>query len=138
MIRVLALLVAFSLQPSACIEPAFAQTATPVSGTTLSGKVTQGENNLPMAGALVVIDELRREVRAGEDGTFVFEGVPPGQYHVGVRAEGYTTKRTEVTVGTTPATVNMTIDFDLHFAEVLSVSPNARPQFESGPADHRA
>jgi len=106
--------------------PVFAQT-----GTTLRGKVTQGESNLPMAGALVVIDELRREVRAGNDGNYVFDGVPPGDYHVGVRAEGYSTKRTEVKVGTTPATLNLSIDFDLHFAEVLSVSPNARPQFES-------
>jgi len=100
-------------------------------GTTLRGKVTQGESNLPMAGAQVVIDELRREVRAGDDGSYLFEGVPPGEYHVGVRAEGYSTKRTEVTVGTTPATLDLVIDFDLHFAEVLSVSPNARPQFES-------
>lgn len=106
--------------------PAFAQT-----GTTLRGKVTQGESNLPMAGALVVIDELRREVRAGDDGAYVFDAVPPGQYHVGVRAEGYSTKRTEVKVGTTPATLNLSVDFDLHFTEVLSVSPNARPQFES-------
>ena len=80
---------------------------------------------------MVVIDELRQEVRAGEDGSYRFENVPPGQYHVGVRAEGYSTRRTEVTVGTTPATLNIAIDFDLHFAEVLSVSPNARPQFES-------
>ncbi len=108
------------------VSPALAQT-----GTTLRGRVTQGESNLPMAGALVVVDELRREVRADDDGSYLFEGVPPGQYHVGVRAEGYSTKRTEVTVGTTPATLNLSIDFDLHFAEVLSVSPNARPQFES-------
>lgn len=106
--------------------PLFAQT-----GTTLRGRVTQGENNLPMAGALVVIDELRREVNADNDGNYVFDGVPPGQYHVGVRAEGYSTKRTEVTIGATPATLNLSIEFDLHFAEVLSVSPNARPQFES-------
>ena len=25
----------------------------------------------------------------------------------------------------------MAVEFDLHFAEVLSVSPNPRPQFES-------
>ena len=50
---------------------------------------------------------------------------------VGVRAEGYSTRRAEVTVGTTPATLNLAVDFDLHFAEVLSVSPTARPQFES-------
>jgi iron complex outermembrane receptor protein len=112
--------------PFAAAPPALAQT-----GTTLRGKVTQGDNNLPMAGALVVIDELRREVRADDDGNYVFNGVPPGDYHVGVRAEGYSTKRTEVTVGTTPATLNLAVDFDMHFEEVLSVSPNARPQFES-------
>ncbi len=106
-------------------------TATAQTGTTLRGQVTQGDSNAPMSGALVVIDELRREVRADDSGNYVFDGVPPGQYHVGVRAEGYSTKRTEVTVGATPTTLNFAIEFDLHFAEVLSVSPNARPQFES-------
>lgn len=100
-------------------------------GTTLSGKITQADNQQPLSGTLVVIDELRREVRAGDDGTYRFENVPPGQYHVGVRAEGYSTRRTEVTVASAPATLDIAIDFDLHFAEVLSVSPNARPQFES-------
>jgi iron complex outermembrane receptor protein len=101
------------------------------SGVTLSGTVTQGDNNQPLTGAIVVIDELRREVRTGDNGAFQFENVPPGQYHVGVRAEGYSTRRTEVTVGAQPATLNLTVDFDLHFSEVLSVSPDARPQFES-------
>jgi iron complex outermembrane receptor protein len=100
-------------------------------GTTLSGVITQAENNQPLAGALVVIDELRLETRAGQDGAYRFENIPPGQYHVGVRAEGYSTRRTDVTVGTTPVTLNLAIEFDLHFAEVLSVSPTARPQFES-------
>jgi len=105
---------------------AFAQ-----AGTTLAGVVTQVENGQPMAGALVVIDELRRETRTGADGTYSFTGVPPGEYHVGVRAEGYTTRRTEVVVGSSPATLDLAVEFDLHFAEVLSVSPNPRPQFES-------
>lgn len=100
-------------------------------GTTLSGTVTQADGGQPMAGALVVIDELRRETRTADDGTYRFEGVPPGNYHVGVRAEGYTTRRTEVTVGTSPATLDLSVEFDLHFAEVVSVSPNPRPQFES-------
>lgn len=106
--------------------PAVGQT-----GTSLSGKVLQGETSLPLSGAIVVIDELRREVRADEDGNYRFDQVPPGNYHVGVRADGYTTKRTEVSVGTTPAALNLSIDFDMHFTEVVSVGPNARPQFES-------
>jgi len=100
-------------------------------GTTLSGKITQSGSGQPLSGALVVIDELRLEVRAGEDGSYRFANVPAGEYHVGVRADGYSTRRTEVKVGTAPAELNIAVDFDLHFAEVLSVSPNARPQFES-------
>jgi iron complex outermembrane recepter protein len=122
--RALSLFVLSSLLLGA--SPVFGQT-----GTSLSGVITQAESKQPLSGALVVIDELRLETRAGDDGSFRFENVPPGQYHVGVRAEGYSTRRTEVTVGTTPATLNIEIDFDLHFAEVLSVSPTARPQFES-------
>ncbi len=116
-----------------CFLPAvsFGQTGTAQAGTTLSGRITQTESGQPLSGALVVIDELRLEVRAGDDGSYRFDNVPAGRYHVGVRAEGYSTRRTEVTVGTTPAELNISIDFDLHFAEVLSVSPAARPQFES-------
>ena len=95
------------------------------------GRITQTEGGQPLSGALVVIDELRLEVRAGEDGSYRFENVPPGHYHVGIRAEGYSTRRTEITVGATPVELNISIDFDMHFAEVLSVSPTARPQFES-------
>jgi iron complex outermembrane receptor protein len=105
---------------------AWAQTS-----TTISGRVTQGDNNQPLSGALVVIDELRREVRTGDDGAYKFEGVPPGAYHVGVRAEGYSTRRTEVTVAAQPVSLDLAVSFDLHFTEVLSVSPDARPQFES-------
>ena len=123
------ILTTFCLLPVAfCLLPlsVFAQT-----GTSVSGVITQAENKQPLSGALVVIDELRREVRAAEDGSYSFDNVPPGPYHVGVRAEGYSTRRTEVTVGTTPVTLNIAVEFDLHFAEVVSVSPNARPQFES-------
>ncbi len=100
-------------------------------GATISGTIAQGEGGQPMAGALVVIDELRLETRTDAEGHYTFQGVPPGSYHVGVRAEGYTTRRTEVTVASQPVRLDVAVEFDLHFAEVLSVSPTARPQFES-------
>lgn len=123
--RLRPLLFAICLLPMA-LTSTYGQT-----GTDLFGKITQTESAQPLSGALVVIDELRLEVRAGEDGTYRFTNVPPGNYHVGIRAEGYSTRRTEVKVGATPAELNISIDFDMHFAEVLSVSPTARPQFES-------
>ncbi len=105
--------------------PASAQTGA------LIGKVTRAGSGEPMAGAAVVLEELKREARTGEDGTYRFDGLAPGAYHVSVRAEGYSSRRAEVTVATGTATLDLEVDLDLHFAEVLSVSPNPRPQFES-------
>jgi iron complex outermembrane receptor protein len=104
----------------------FAQTGAP-----LTGRVARADNGEPLAAALVVIDELRRETRTDADGGYRFDGVPPGQYHVGLRADGYSTRRTEITIGDQPVILNLSVDFDLHFSEVLSVSPDSRPQFES-------
>lgn len=99
-------------------------------GASLTGKVTR-DNGDAMAGAAVVIEELKREVRTAADGTYRFENIPPGNYHASVRAEGYSTRRTEVTVRPEGATLDLVVELDLHFAEVVSVSPNRRPQFES-------
>jgi len=96
----------------------------------ISGKVTR-DTGEPMAGAAVVVEELKREVRTVEDGSYRVDNVPPGNYHVSVRAEGYSTRRTEVKVPPEGTTLDLVVELDLHFAEVVSVSPNARPQFES-------
>lgn len=101
------------------------------SGATLTGKVTRAGSGDSMAGAAVVVEELRREARTSADGTYRIEGLTPGEYHVSVRADGYSSRRTEVTVAAAGATQDLEVDLDLHFAEVLSVSPNPKPQFES-------
>jgi iron complex outermembrane recepter protein len=107
------------------VWPAEAQT-----GATLSGRVTRDTGD-PMAGAAVVIEDLKRETRTGEDGAYRFENVRPGSYHVSVRAEGYSSRRAEVTVTPQGATLDLIVELDMHFAEVVSVSPNPRTQFES-------
>jgi iron complex outermembrane receptor protein len=99
-------------------------------GAFITGKVTR-DNGDPMVGAEVVLEELKRSVRASDDGTYRLDNVPPGAYHVSVRAEGYSTRRTEVTVTPDGATLDLVVELDLHFQEVVSVSPNARAQFES-------
>ncbi|MGQ0733809.1 MAG: TonB-dependent receptor [Acidobacteriota bacterium] len=100
------------------------------SGTWVTGKVTRDTGD-PMGGAAVVIEELKREVRTDAEGGYRFDGIPPGDYHISVRAEGYSTRRTEVTVTEGGAALDLVVELDLHFAEIVSVSPNARTQFES-------
>ena len=99
-------------------------------GASLSGKVTR-DNGDVMAGAAVIIEELRREARTDTKGDYRFDNVPPGVYHVNVRAEGYTTRNREITVTPQGATLDLVVELDLHFEEVVSVSPMARPLFES-------
>ncbi|MGE3179132.1 MAG: TonB-dependent receptor plug domain-containing protein, partial [Vicinamibacterales bacterium] len=99
-------------------------------GSSLSGTVTRAGSGDPMAGAAVVIEELRRETRTDSAGVYRFDGLAPGAYHVSVRAEGYSSRRAEVSVDGT-AMLDLEVDLDLHFAEILSVSPNPRSQFES-------
>ena len=96
----------------------------------IAGTVTRDTGD-PMGGAAVVVEELKREVRTAADGSYRFDEVPPGDYHVSVRADGYSTRRTEVTVTPAGATLDLVVELDLHFAEVVSVSPTARSQFES-------
>lgn len=103
--------------------PAFAQGA-------LTGKVTRAGGEA-MAGAAVVIEELRRETRTDADGVYRFDGIDAGAYHVSVRADGYSSRRAEVSVTAAGATLDLEVDLDLHFSEVLSVSPTPRAQFES-------
>lgn len=96
----------------------------------LTGKVTR-DNGDVMVGAAVQLEELKRETVTDATGTYRFEGLAPGRYHVAVRAEGYTSRRAEVEVTAEGGTLDLVVDLDLHFAEVVSVSPAARPQFES-------
>jgi hypothetical protein len=79
-------------------------------GTTLSGTLVDSVTLRPIPNAVVVIDELGRQSRSDGQARFAFEGVPPGEYHLSVRADGYSSRRTEVVVGTTPVTLELTID----------------------------
>jgi iron complex outermembrane receptor protein len=100
-------------------------------GTSLSGRLLNSLSGAPIAGATVTIDELRRDVTSGADGTFTFENVAPGAYHLSVHAQGYSSRRTEVSVKAGTASLDVQVDPELHFEEVISVGPDARSQFET-------
>src|SRR5688572_25070915 len=77
-----------------------------VSGQTggdVSGRLTNSLSGEPIPNATVQIDELNRQAMSAADGTFSFPNVPPGTYHVSVHSQGYSTRRTEVTVTGTAA-----------------------------------
>ena len=98
----------------------------------LEGRLVNSLNGDPLGGATVLIDELKREAVSGPDGAFRFENIPPGAYHLWVRATGYSSRRTEVAVPAAGgAPIELRIDFDLHFQEVASVSAEARSQFDT-------
>ena len=100
-------------------------------GTALRGRLLNSVSGMAVAGATVRLEELRRDTVTAADGTFVFDGVPSGSYHLSVRTEGYSSRRTEVVVPTTTVSIDVPVDPELHYHEVISVSPEPRSQFEA-------
>ena len=108
-----------------------AQTAAQV-GVSLTGRLVNSLSGEPIPAATVTLDELRRQTTSRDDGTFTFDNVPPGTYHVSILAQGYSSRRSEVQVVAGPTTVpDVRVDPELHFQEVVSVSAEARSQFEA-------
>jgi iron complex outermembrane receptor protein len=100
--------------------------------TALSGHLIHAVSRTPIAGATVVLEELRRETVSGSDGAFAFEGIPPGTYHLAVRFEGFSSRRTEIRVaGVDSPPIELLVEPELHFQEVVSVSADARSQFDA-------
>jgi len=95
------------------------------------GTLTNALSQAPIEGATLTIEEITRQTKSAADGTYVFEGVPPGSYHLRVTAVGFLPKRQEITVGATRLTVDVEVGPELHYTDVVSVSPEARNQFES-------
>src|SRR5688572_22578753 len=100
-------------------------------GAPLSGRLVNSLSGDPISAATIVLEELRREAMSAADGTFAFDSVPPGRYHLSVRSEGYSDRRTEVTVSAAATPIEVRVDPELHFQEVISVAADTRSQFEA-------
>jgi iron complex outermembrane receptor protein len=99
-------------------------------GVRVTGLLLNSLTGAPVVGTITV-DELKRDVTSNPDGTFTFEEIPPGSYHLTVRAAKFNTARIEVTIAAAPAPLTLTVDPEIHYEEVVSVSPDARSAFES-------
>lgn len=98
----------------------------------LRGRLVNSLSGEPIAGARVTLDELRRQTTSAEDGTFTFDNIAPGVYHVSILAAGFSSRRSEVAVAAgETAIADVGVDPELHFEEVVSVSAGARSQFDA-------
>ena len=105
---------------------AAAQTA-----ATVSGHLYHSVTTKPIAGATVLIEGTKLETKSATDGSYSIPDVPAGTYHLLVVAPGFMPARAELNVTAAPVTLDVTVDPELHYSEVVSVSPDARNQFES-------
>jgi iron complex outermembrane receptor protein len=108
-------------------SPAFAQQGATVTGTVVTN------SGAPVVGAMVALESVTgtREIKTGTDGKFSLANVPPGPYHLSVRADGFLSTRVDLTVAGTAPAVEVKLAASPHFSEVVSVSPDARSQFDS-------
>jgi|TARA_B100001964_G_scaffold205901_1_gene236630 iron complex outermembrane receptor protein len=97
----------------------------------ISGQLLETDSQAPVTGALIFIEELGLEATSDGMGRYVFDAVPDGAYHMLVAAEGYTSQRIEVVVAGAEAVFEIQLPPELHYTEVVSVSPEPRDLFEA-------
>lgn len=101
---------------------------------TITGVVSMKETGGPLHGASVLIVELGRSVISAHDGSFLFENVPPGQYHLAAHLDGVFTEAAKVVGVTAGGQAN--VDFMLELTTQryeLTVTASAKEEtaFES-------
>lgn len=92
----------------------------------VEGRVTR-QDGTPLPGVSVEIDQLDQVVLTGSDGRFEFSGVPPGTYDLSFNLIENSATRggVEVSAGGV-ATVDQTVDWDVSFAETITVTSVSR------------
>lgn len=99
---------------------------------TLSGQLRQTGSLKPVAGVVVLVEGTALQGTSDAEGRFSIPDVPPGAHHLIVAATGFVPLRAEVMVGDVPPPpLDILLHPEVHFTEVISVSPEARDQFES-------
>jgi iron complex outermembrane recepter protein len=100
-------------------------------GTTVSGRLVHSVTAAPVENASIVVEGTRLQTKSGPDGTFSLANVPPGAYHLLVTAPGFTPTRRDIEVASTALAIDIRVDPQLHYSEVVSVGPGLRDQFEA-------
>jgi iron complex outermembrane receptor protein len=97
----------------------------------VSGRLYHSVSLKPIADATVAIEGTALETQSAPDGSYRIPEVPAGAHHLLVIARGFVPARSELRVGQAPVTLDVAVDPELHYSEVVSVSPDARNQFDA-------
>ncbi len=100
-------------------------------GVSVSGRLYHSVSSNPIAGATVAVEGTKLEVQSDAEGKYAIPNVPPGATHLLVIAKGFVPARADLTVGQTAVTLDVAVDPELHYSEVVSVSPDARNAFDA-------
>ncbi|NOT27628.1 MAG: TonB-dependent receptor [Acidobacteria bacterium] len=97
------------------------------------GAVTNTLTGDPVPNAVVLVQSttFTRQVATDAAGQYRIPDVPAGMYDLVVRQNLFLPYRMDVTVAGGEQTINVTLNPELHFSEVTSVSPEGRSQFET-------
>ena len=112
---------------------AFAQNETP--GGSIKGTITNGDNK-PVVAATVRLKGTKKATLTNNEGSFVIENIPPGNYSVEITSIGYQTYEKEITV-TSTATTDVSIrlsDGSTQLAEVIVSAGRTRESIDEVPS----
>ena len=104
----------------------------PAAPMTVTGQVRRVGTLKPIAKATVIVEGTALVAETDADGRFTLSGVPAGSQHVIIAAPGMTPLRAELVIADgAAAPLDALLDAEVHYTEVVSVSPEARDQFAS-------
>lgn len=98
----------------------------------VTGVIRRSGTLKPVEEATILVEGRSIQTTSDGEGRFTLRGVPAGVQHLIIAAPGLMPLRTEVTIGgAPPAPLDVLLDQEVHYTEVISVSPTPRDQFES-------
>ena len=113
-------------------QPPAAQAPQPGAPFTVSGQVRRAGTLKPVPKASVIVEGTAIEATSDSDGRFTLTNVPPASRHVIIAAPGLMPLRVELTLSAGGAApLDALLDAEVHYTEVVSVSPEARDIFAS-------
>ena len=112
--------------------PAPVTNAAQAQPVTISGQIRRSGTLKPVTKATVIVEGTSLQAASDSDGRFSIAGVPAGTQHLIIAAPGLMPLRVDVSIGAAPfAPLDVLLDPEVHYTEVITVAPTARDPFES-------